>query len=283
MSPTVLGDEMTATMQWDGLPAILRADHRSVADIPTGLYLELMKRCLRNTIYNDDGDPARARELRDEGPVWRGSADEILDEHRRPRHTMASFKRLDNVQFCVEEVLAKNIPGDLIETGVWRGGTTIFMRAILAAYGVRDRTVWVADSFEGLPPPNADQYPADRGFDLTSIKELSVSLEEVTANFARYGLLDEPVRFLKGWFRDTLPHAPIASLAVLRLDGDLYESTMDALVHLYPKLSAGGYVIIDDYWSWAPCRQAVSDYRGTHGITDRIQPVDWGSAYWQRT
>jgi O-methyltransferase len=157
------------------------------------------------------------------------------------------------------------------------------MRAILAAYGVRDRTVWVADSFQGLPPPNPDRYPADRGFDFTPFDVLSVPLEEVKGNFARYGLLDDQVRYLKGWFRDTLPRAPIEKLAVLRLDGDLYESTMDALMSLYPKLSAGGYVIVDEYNAFAPCRQAVDDYRAEHGITDRMLPVDWEAVYWRRT
>ena len=95
-------------------------------------------------------------------------------------------------------------------------------------------------------------------------------------NFRRYGLLDEQVRFLQGWFRDTLPVAPIERLAVLRLDGDLYESTIQALESLYDKLSAGGYVIVDDYGNVAACRQAVHDFRAQRGINDPIQPIDWG-------
>jgi O-methyltransferase len=137
-------------------------------------------------------------------------------------------------------VLRAEIPGDLTETGVWRAGATIFMRAILAAHDVRDRQVWAVDSFEGVPPPEPARYPADRGDSLFAYKELAVSLETVRANFAKYGLLDEQVRFVKGWFRETLPNIPIARLAVLRLDGDLYESTLDALRYLYPKMSVGG-------------------------------------------
>ena len=150
---------------------------------------------------------------------------------------MVGRLRLDNVHACVERALAEGVPGDLMETGVWRGGVTIFMRAILAAYGVTDRTVWVADSFAGLPPPRPDRYPADRGFDLSNVRYLAVSRAQVEENFARYGLLDTQVQFLEGWFRDTLPEAPSERLAVLRLDGDLYESTHDALVHLYDGLS----------------------------------------------
>ena len=121
------------------------------------------------------------------------------------------------------------------------------MRALLKAYAVKDRLVWVADSFKGLPVPNPEKYPADTGDRLHEFKELAVPLDQVKSNFAKYGLLDNQVRFLKGWFRDTLPNAPVEQLAIIRLDGDMYESTMEALVHLYPKLSRGGYSIVDDY------------------------------------
>jgi O-methyltransferase len=196
--------------------------------------------------------------------------------------TMIGMKRLDNLQSCVEDVLRNNVPGDLIETGVWRGGSTIFMRAILKAYGATDRYVWVADSFEGLPAPDPDKYPADAGDPHHQFELLRISLEEVQANFARYGLLDEQVRFLKGWFKDTLPGAPIERLAVLRLDGDMYESTMDALTSLYPKVAPGGYVIIDDY-ALPTCRKAVEDFRLKHGIGESIIDIDGIGAFWQLT
>jgi hypothetical protein len=107
-------------------------------------------------------------------------------------------------------------------------------------------------------------------------------MESVQRNFERYGLLDEQVRFLPGWFRDTLPSAPIDQLAVIRLDGDMYESTMDALNGLYPRLSVGGFVIIDDY-ILDMSKQAVHDYREAHGIVDPIVPIDTYGAYWQRS
>jgi O-methyltransferase len=195
-------------------------------------------------------------------------------------HTMVGIKRLDNLQSCVEDVLRNNVPGDLIETGVWRGGSTIFMRGVLKAYGVTDRCVWVADSFEGLPPPDPANYPSDKGDIHHTFDVLRVSLEEVRANFDRYGLLDDQVRFLKGWFKDTLPQAPIERLAVLRLDGDLYESTMDSLTNLYPKLQPGGYLIIDDY-VLGPCREAVTDFRAAHKIEDAIIRIDDSGVFWQ--
>jgi hypothetical protein len=235
-----------------------------------GLYLDLMKRCLTNWIYSDleKADPQERRE----GRVW--------PEYS---HTMIGFKRLDNIEYCVADVLDNGIPGDLIETGVWRGGATIFMRAILKAYGVTDRNVWVADSFAGLPPANIDKYPKESTEPFHTYRALAVSLQAVKSNFERYGLLDDQVRFLKGWFRDTLPVAPIQRLAVVRLDGDLYESTMDALVHLYPKLSLGGYLIVDDYGCVPACRHAVEDYRAQHQITEEVHEVDWTCVYWKRT
>jgi len=138
----------------------------------------------------------------------------------------------------------------------------------------------VADSFQGLPSPNVERYPQDAGLDLTQYGELAVSLDEVMRNFERYQLLDDQVRFLEGWFRDTLPEAPIHQLAVLRLDGDLYESTMDALGSLYHRLSPGAYVIVDDY-SIPACREAVHDFRTAHAITAPIEQIDWTGVFWR--
>ena len=240
------------------------------------LYLDLMKRCLTNLIYQDRStlfgkdEPFDLR-MRVEGRDWPANA-----------HTMIGIHRLDNLHFCVEDVLARNVPGDLMETGVWRGGAAILMRAILKVNGVADRRVWCADSFEGLPPPNPAKYPLDEKLTFSQFKQLAVSLEEVQTNFRRYNLLDDQVKFLKGWFRDTLPGAPVERLAVLRLDGDLYESTMDALTALYPKVSRGGYVIIDDYNDIPACRQAVQDYWQRNGIREEIVPIDWSGVFWMK-
>ena len=196
--------------------------------------------------------------------------------------TMIGLKRLDNVERCVRYVLEHDVPGDLIEAGVWRGGTTIFMRAILKAWGDIRRRVWVADSFAGLPAPDGKRYPADRGDVHWAYRQLAVSLDQVRDNFDRYGLLDDQVRFLKGWFKDTLPAAPIDKLAVMRLDGDMYESTMDALTALYPRLSPGGFVIIDDYGAVPACKSAVNDFRIQRGLAEPLEVIDWAGVYWQR-
>ncbi len=196
--------------------------------------------------------------------------------------TMVGQLRLDNVRACIESVLREDVPGDLIETGVWRGGTTIMMRAVLAAHGVTDRKVWVADSFAGLPPPDPEAYPADEGDELHTHSYLAVPQGEVRRNFKRLGLLDEQVRFLPGWFKDTLPALSRRRFAVVRLDGDMYESTIVALEHLYPRLSPGGYLIVDDYGAIRACRQAVEDYRSAHGIDERIWTIDWTGVFWRK-
>jgi O-methyltransferase len=212
------------------------------------------------------------REARAQGRDWPPHAE-----------TMVGLARLDNVQQCVMTVVADGVPGDLIETGVWRGGTAIFMRAVLEVAGDAERRVWLADSFEGLPAPNVARYPADAALDLSVFEALAVGLDQVQSNFRRFGLLDERVCFLPGWFKDTLPDAPIQRLAVLRLDGDYYESTMDALVPLYPRLSPGGFVIVDDYLKIPACRQAVDEYRSEHGIVDPLLTIDHDAVYWRRS
>jgi hypothetical protein len=107
-------------------------------------------------------------------------------------------------------------------------------------------------------------------------------VEPIRRNVERYGLLDDQVQFLPGWFRHTLPKAPIQRLALLRLDGDLYESTMDALLPLYPKLASGGFVIVDDY-NLPECEKAVTDYRKKMGIDDEILAIDDVGVYWRKS
>lgn len=264
-------------------------------DLPS-IYLDLVRKCLTYLLW--DGADGSALELHPLRPVvslarlfhkLTGRAREPSIEARRQGQdwparalTMVGEARLENIQACVERAMRDGVPGDLIEAGVWRGGAAIFMRAILKAYGEPNRTVWAADSFQGLPRPDLDRHPADRGYDLSVWRTLAVDLEEVRGNFARFGLLDDQVRFLPGWFAESLPSAPIERLAVMRLDGDLYGSTMDALTALYPKLSPGGFVILDDYYNSPPCGQAVNDFRAREGVDAPLVKVDWSAAYWRK-
>lgn len=272
------------------------------ASTPQLLYLDLMKKCLTRSAFGETFRPLRPRQ----GGVWhtlyapvrRLLAARRLELVRRvsfdvaraahgldwpaEAETMIGLCRLDNLQYCAGRVLREEVPGDLVEAGVWRGGAAIFMRAVLKAHGDTGRIVWAADSFQGLPKPDPGRYAADAGDSLWTFSNMAVPLDEVRGNFARYGLLDDQVRFVAGWFSDTLPAAPIERLAVLRVDADMYGSTMDVLRYLYPKLSVGGYVIIDDYGAMQSCKAAVEDFRQANGIAEPLEPIDWSGVFWRR-
>ena len=257
------------------------------------MYLDLMQDILINEIYKDP--PLRrsisAKLMAAVGIQTRHEAGRDFDERRRElgldwpsqAHTMIGKKRMANVRLAASDVIEKGVPGDMVETGVWRGGACIYMRAILKAYGDTQRKVYVCDSFAGLPEPDA-AYEADKGDTHHTVEVLAVSEEDVKNNFRAYGLLDDQVQFLVGWFKDTLPKAPIDQVAVLRLDGDMYESTMDGLVALYQKVSPGGYVIVDDYHAVPGCKAAVHDYLDQHaaGETVEINEIDGTGVYWIR-
>lgn len=206
-----------------------------------------------------------------------GDADD--DAYHPEAETMIGEARMRNLQGLCTRVIREGIPGDFIECGVWRGGACILMRGVLKALGDESRKVWVADSFEGLPKP---EWPPDTGDEHWKKAELAVSQADVEGNFRKYDLLDDRVQFLKGWFKDTLYSAPITSLAILRLDGDMYGSTIEALVELYARVSVGGYVIVDDYGAMLACRQAVDDFRRINRIMDQIVNIDQTGVYWRR-
>jgi O-methyltransferase len=186
--------------------------------------------------------------------------------------TLLSLSGLNHIQYCIESTLEKSIPGDFIETGVWRGGACILAAAMYREAG-SDRKVYAADSFEGLPAPDAEAYPEDEGDRHYLDERLKVSLEDVEREFARFDCLTENVVFVKGWFRDTLHTINNDAFSIIRLDGDMYESTMNALEALYPKLSRGGYCIIDDYFHKG-CQRAVRDYRKRNHITERLVKIN---------
>src|SRR5271165_2777210 len=244
------------------------------------LYLRLLKRCLTRDLFPDQryefGDAEHpvpyCEELRQEGRDWPTEAE-----------TMVGMKRLDNLQECCLAALVDSVAGGCVEAGIWRGGCGILMRAMLDAFGDEQRQVWLFDSFEGLPKPDSQSFPKDKD-DLhwTLSSYLGVSLGQVKDNFSRYELLDARTHFVKGWFRDTIPAADVDNIAVLRLDGDMYESTWIVLTHLYPKLQMGGFVIIDDYGAIPSCKAAVDDFRESHSIKSPVVAVDWTGVYWRK-
>jgi hypothetical protein len=245
------------------------------------LYLDLLEKSLQNAIHGESALEMKLKLLlqRLRHPYltrrgafgWPVRAQSMIGPHR-----------LRNLRELVERTLQDGVPGDYIETGVWRGGACILMRGVLAAHGVRDRKVILADSFEGLPRPDATRYPADRRDRLFAFEELAVSVDEVRKNFDSYSLLDDQVVFLKGFFRDTLPSLSNHRFALIRLDGDMYESTMDALTNLYDRLSQGGFAVIDDYGALQNCRKSVHDFLDQRGLNVKIHKIDESGVWWQK-
>lgn len=275
------------------------------------LYLELLKSAITNSLYKQEGTTPLSRREIDEaetallrarekfGAMATSEEEEAalllnwtpeelaltLRANSPNAHALVTMSAFENIQRCVQIVLDEGVNGDLMEAGVWRGGMCVFMRGLLKAFGDEQRCVWVADSFEGLPVPDPKLNLKDAIAHelLQLVNGLSISLDEVKDVFRRYDMLDERVRILHGWFDETLPTAPIQSLAVLRLDADYYESTKTALDHLYPKLSIGGFAIIDDYGAPVGARRAVDEYRQAHGISDELLQVNGQEFYWRKT
>ena len=243
-------------------------------------YLDLLQMVLTNTIFNEepslDGDKGIG--------YMANFANHYINSNAISLMPLARFR---NIEECILNIAENNIEGDLIETGVWRGGAVIYMKAILNILNLADRKIWVADSFEGLPVPNPEKFPLEsKAHPAISriYNNFEAGLEEVKSNFMRFNLLDDQILWLKGWFSETLPTAPIDKLSLLRLDGDYYESTMDALLNLYDKVSQGGFIIVDDYGedSWTNCRKAIDDFRKSRNIISPLIQVDSACVYWKK-
>jgi hypothetical protein len=245
-------------------------------------YLELLKLCLCDlagtgtiSVWKHTDGSLMSRELAGDDLKIRAAGVDW------PLHgtTMVGLERLDDLQACVEAVVRDGVEGDLIEAGTWRGGASILMRATLDTLGAADRTVWVADSFQGFPLPDGERPDPER---LAEIDYLAVAQEDVEANFERLGY-GRGVRFLPGFFQETLPGLAGERWAIVRLDGDSYEATWTALAALYPGLTPGGYVVVDDYGALEECRQAVDEFRAQLGIEEPLEEIDWTGVRWQRT
>lgn len=192
--------------------------------------------------------------------------------------TMVGVKRLENLQTLITHLINTEVPGDFVECGVWRGGSSIFMRGVLKALNVRDRVVHLVDSFDGLPTASTAE---DHNLWI-EMDYLKVPKEKVEAAFKRYNLLDNQVEFHKGYFRESLPNFRKStgnrSIALLRLDGDMYESTMDILFNLADFLSPGACVVVDD-WFISECQKAMKEFFDLHHMNPTIVPIDYHSVY----
>ncbi|HQV02781.1 MULTISPECIES: TylF/MycF/NovP-related O-methyltransferase [unclassified Novosphingobium] len=240
-------------------------------DLMREAYLDLIKRTVTN--YIQLGDELPLGRFHSAGFYDPKASEWTIPPIARPR-TLQNVHQLELIEQQFDRITAEGITGDLIEAGVWRGGAIIFMRALLKAHGVTDRQVIAADSFAGIPL--SAKFKHDTVNSWTDRWE--ASLPEVRAAIARFGLLDEQVELLEGYFADTLPGLAGRTLALIRLDSDSLESTETSLQYLYPLLNRGGAVMIDD-WHLIGCRIAVDNYRKKNKLAGEVQ-VTAGNAWW---
>ena len=249
------------------------------------LYFDLCKRLLTDSINDksitfENFNSLKDSEIKDLLKSKPTTTNLIGSDNILPRAlTMIGLIRMENLQFCVENIIQDNIEGDLMECGVWRGGACVFMKLILDRYDVNKKIV-LADSFgDGFP---IRTNPYDKQYEIKDeVVFETPTIEQVTTNFKNYGVLDDNVIFVKGFFEESLKNTNIDSLSLLRADGDLYTSTWPILEHMYPKLSSNGHCIIDDYF-WAPCKKAVTDYRNNMNVKEKLMPIDYASVFWQK-
>lgn len=223
------------------------------SDTARDAYIDLLKRSVTNYPYLGGDTPFDRFRCVVHYDLPR--AQWKIDQLARPI-TLLTKGQLDLVEQSLLSVVERGVPGDFIEAGIWRGGVIILMRALMRVHDIGDRRIFAADSFAGIPKnTRALNDPVDGWRD-----RWAASLEEVKGNIDRFGLLDDRIEFVPGFFVDTLPKFTDEKFALMRLDSDSYDSVEESLVYLYPRLASGGIIIIDD-WHLVGCKAAVENYR----------------------
>jgi hypothetical protein len=220
-------------------------------------------------------------------PVRRGLQDldpwvaDIIEQVRP--FTMTSDERIAALCYAVRYVVRFRIPGDIVECGVWRGGSMMAAALALLAQGDASRSLYLFDTFEGMPPPtNVDREAASGKLAsalLADADRLSniwacAQIEEVQVNLASTGYPPANIHLIAGKVEDTIPLAAPPDVSILRLDTDWYESTRHELIHLYPRLALGGALIVDDYGFWLGARKAVDEYFDQNRIPVLLNRID---------
>lgn len=186
-------------------------------------------------------------------------------------YTMSGNSRLRGLYTAIRHVMVRGIPGDIVECGTARGGSAALMGLTLKEARA-DRTLWVFDTFEGIPPPTM----ADPDYPIAALYtgDFRGELGEVEALFRRLGILDR-ARLVKGLFAETVPRSEVGAIAVLHLDGDWYASVKMCLDHLYDRVSRGGIIQIDDYGHWEGARKAVDEFMAERRIAGPLHYIDY--------
>jgi O-methyltransferase len=197
--------------------------------------------------------------------------------------TMTSPERVAALCNAVRYVARAGVPGDVVECGVWRGGSMMAIARTLMAAGDTERHLHLFDTFEGMPPPsdedvNFSGLPAEqelRESDKSSRVWAIATLDDVTRAVGSVGYPHQRIRYVAGRVEDTIPRDAPERISLLRLDTDWYESTKHELVHLFPRLSAGGVLIIDDYGHWQGARKATDEYLAEAGVHLLLNRIDY--------
>ncbi len=200
--------------------------------------------------------------------------------------TMTSPERVAALIEAVRYVVANDIPGDFVECGVWRGGSSMAAALALRELGDETRSLWLYDTYEGMIAPTEEDVDiggqsADKKFSERQLTDDSSEwcrspVDDVRRNLASTGYPADKVHFVKGKVQDTIPaEMPAGPVAILRLDTDWYDSTRHELEHLYPRLVSGGVLILDDYGYWQGARKAVDEYFEAKGIRPLMGRVDF--------
>lgn len=220
------------------------------------------------TIYEIMVKHSNIKDIQDEVAFCNNFLESIVS---MPKYdTLASTPRLKTTIYLSKAAL--KLQGSFVETGVYRGGTTAIMMKLLMQFD-KSRKLHAFDSFEGLPKP--DSMDGDNSFGIKGVQgSINASLDEFISNLKTWNAWDDNIiQISKGYFNETLPASTVKQIAFLRLDGDLFISTHDALVNLYAKLVPGGYIYIDDYGSFTGCRKAVDIFRTKNHIFEKIHYV----------
>lgn len=212
------------------------------------------------------------------------SADEIATYEMAEPYTMTSQERVISLVRAVEYIVRADIPGDIVECGVWRGGSMMAVIATLQRLGAA-RMLRLYDTFEGMTAPTERDYTSrDRRSASGILRSESIeesatwayaSLDLVKRNIGATGYPSRLVDYVRGPVEDTLPGEAPEQIALLRLDTDWYESTRHELVHLYPRLASGGVLIIDDYGHWNGAREAVDEYVAENSLKLFLSRIDY--------
>ena len=194
------------------------------------------------------------------------------------KFTLVGVEGLDNISRLITEIKNNNVKGAFVEAGVWRGGASIWARALMDYLEIKE-PVYVCDSFQGLPIPMDINDIKDAHF---FIPELSVSLNTVKENFGYFPLEGE-VKYVEGLFKDTMPKLKdeIGPISILRVDADMYEGTTQVLENLYDKISVGGFIIVDDYCI-NQAKLAIDEFREMYNIKNPLIKANNCIHYWQK-